>query len=157
MGEQSGRKPKGPDSLVRYIALVLLVLLSLLGQSVVFATEGTITSTVRINPLLVSVSSAPDTVSQGDEFTVTADIQNRGETRLLQAKATLNLPEGLTVVRRLAERHLGVIKPQATKTVDWLVSADESGTFVIQVSVSAKEQKTGTLLSDEGSITLKVK
>lgn len=135
--------------------LILFILSPLLGQSKVLAAEGVVTATVSVNPLSVSVS-APDSVFVDQHFKVEANIENYGSNKIKEALAIIQLPQGLTLKGK-CERTIGMIPPHKKKTVAWRVRATEVGTYVIQVSVSGRDEATDALLTAQGSTIVTVK
>lgn len=131
----------------------MLLLLSLVGQGKASASDSIITATVTVNPLLVSVS-APSTVLLDRPFTVKAIIENRGESRIEQAVATINLPDGLELAKPKAEQTLGVIPPHIRKTAVWPVRATKGSEYVISVSVSG--QYEGIAITEDSTASFAV-
>lgn len=145
----------GKSSLTVGKLLILLILFCLLGQSRAFADGGSVTATVRINPLVVTVS-VPSSVTVGEHFNVKVTIENHGESKIKRVVATIDLPDGLSLGKSKAEKIMGAIPPYKEKTVRWRVSAEKEGTYVILVSASGEDEPTGTLLTAEGSTTIEV-
>jgi len=133
--------------------LIVLLLLSLVGGGEAWASEGVITATVTVNPLSVSVL-APSTVSVGQTFDVEATVENRGGTRVERASATINLPEGLELVKHKAERTLGAIPPHKGKSITWQVRAIEVGEYVVSVSASGEYEEA--LITEDSSATITI-
>ena len=132
---------------------VLLLLGVLLGFLVIparaDAQSGVVTATVRPNPLKVTVS-APQNVSVGQWFTVSADVSNFGEEIITQTVATLNAPAELKVKNQ--RKNLGNLAAHGTKTVTWQVKASVSGNFIITAQASGK--LLGEPISSSDSTTI---
>jgi len=84
------------------------------GENRVLAAEGTVSATVRVNPLVLTVS-APQQVLIHQAFKVEARLRNQGETKITNLVVTIYVPPGLTVVTR-AERNIGTLPSQKEKT-----------------------------------------
>lgn len=119
---------------------ILLLLFLFGGVSSVLAQSGTVTATVRPNPLKVTVS-APPTVQVGQWFDVTADISNLGSDTVAKATATIFTPTNMSVKGQ--KKKVGDVSGGQTKTVTWRAKANSPDTFVIQVEV------TGDLLGEQ--------
>lgn len=128
--------------------LIMLLLLSLVGQGKALASDGIITATVTVNPLSVSVS-APSSVAVGQPFDVEATVENHGGAKIERAVASIDLPAGLQLITHKAERTLGVIPSHKRKTITWRVSAVKEGEYI--VSVSASGLYAGVTVSEDGT------
>lgn len=140
-------------------SLLVASLCFLLPRGVTADGEGSLPATVTVlpTPLVVTVS-APSSVCVGERFKVRATIENRADTKIKKAVATIGFDpdEGLTLVGRNAERTIGVIPPHKEKTARWSVKADQAGTYTIRVSASGKDELTGILLEAEGQTEVEV-
>ena len=95
--------------------------------------EGVVTATIKVNPLLVSLTVPGEAVLVGERFTVQARVENRGESRLRRVTATLHLPTALET-RGPATRSLGSIGPFASRSREWRLEAAEAGSYVLLVT-----------------------
>jgi len=111
-----------------------LLLFVAAGAGIVHAQSGTVTATVRPNPLEVSVS-APSPVAVGQWFDISADVSNLGSERIRQTVATLNTPSELQV-RGNNRKGLGNLGSGQTKIARWQARVNTSGNFVVQVEAS---------------------
>jgi len=151
--EQHVAKASKKSPLAVWTLVIMLLLFSLVGQGKASASDSIITATVTVNPLVVSVF-APSTVLVGRPFTVKASIENRGESKIEQAVATINLPDGLELAKPKAEQTLGVIPPHRRKTAVWPIRATEGSEYVISVSVSG--QYDGVAIIEESTAAFTV-
>ena len=117
--------------------------------------EGTIKSTVYINPLKISVS-APKSAKLGTIILVEAQIFNLGTGRIKDASATIYLPFGLKLVSKKETQKMGVLPPGSSKRVFWKVEAESLGNYIILVKAEGIDQRTDQLVSAEGTAVVEV-
>ncbi len=115
------------------LPLVFVFFFSITSRSL--AQEGTVSATVRPNPLEVIITSS-STAPVGEWFEVTAAVSNQGDIAVSKASATINLHSGIRV--RGLKKRLGDLAPGEKKAVTWLVRANKPGGYVIQVEASGK-------------------
>ncbi len=116
------------------LVLIILVLLFVMGQRVVLASQ-TINFSVRINPLVVKVS-APTEVDKGQVFAVEGRVSNRGIRTIKGVRAALELSDG-SVLK--AENELGDIQPGYTKTTSWQIKAENLGKLKLRIEAKGLE------------------
>ncbi len=110
--------------------------------------EGVVTATIKVNPLLVSLTVPGEPVAVGQRFTVQARGENRGEGRIRRVTATLQLPAGLEM-RGPATRSLGTLGPLRSRSTEWRLEAVQAGSFVLMVTASGVDASDGTPVSAE--------
>lgn len=124
-------------TLVLAISLLLFVAA---GFGSVHAQSGTVTATVRPNPLAVVVS-VPGTVVVGQWFDTSANITNLGNQTISGTSATIQVPQEVTV--RNPKKKIGNLAGGQTESVTWRAKANSPGSFVIQV------EATGNLAGEQ--------
>lgn len=127
-------------------------------QSQSLAQTASLVATVRINSLEVEVT-APSSVSLGERFKVEATVRNSGETKIKKTKVEIFPDSGLNL-KGNSERKMGVILAENSKTASWRLTAEETGSYFIQVEARGIEEESGGLVeaSDvSDSIIVKVK
>lgn len=141
----------------KYALMCLVALVSLATVMQVNADDtGTVTATIRVNPLDITVSATPLELAVGDSFRLNALVQNKGDTRLTNVRASSLFDTSGLRLRGSSGRNLGSIGPESTKLVRWRFKALESGNYILVVSVEALERETGTLLHAQGSVMVVV-
>ncbi|MBI2621162.1 MAG: hypothetical protein HYW63_00760 [Candidatus Levybacteria bacterium] len=130
------------------IASGFLLLATALGP--VHAQGGTVSATVRPNPLTVSVS-APDPVTVGQWFYIKAEVTNLGNQAITNTVVTINTPAGI-IVRGQKKIKIGDLTGSQTQTVTWLAKANSSGTFIIQVEATG--DLAGEQISSSDSLSI---
>lgn len=100
----------------------------------VHAQTGTVSATVRPNPLTVDIS-VPASVTVGQWFDVTADVANLGQETLTQTVVSLNTPGEIKVKNQ--RKKIGNLTAGTTQTLKWQAKANASGDFIIQVEATA--------------------
>lgn len=121
--------------------------------------SGIITAWVTINPLEVKVS-APSEVEIDKVFKVEAEIINKGEDKIENAKGEIFFPLEpselvLVLLKKEPVQKIGVIPGKKEKTISWSVKGEEIGNYFILVKVSGELQ--GKELSKESNtITVEI-
>lgn len=139
------------------VITISLLLFVAADTGVVHAQSGTVTATVRPNPLEVLVSP-PGSVVVGQWFDINADIVNLGNQTISGTTATIQTPTEVTI--KSPKKKIGNLAGGVTSTVTWRAKANSSGNFVIQVEASgnlAGEQISSSdsaLISAVGSLGL---
>ena len=124
------------------LVLLLAVYTSVQGQ------EGVVTATIKINPLLVSLTVPSEPVAVGEPFSVQATVENQGESRIRRPTADLELPAGLEV-RGPTIHRLGLLPPFGSRDTEWLLTAAEPGNFVLMVTASGIDASDGVTVTVE--------
>ncbi len=138
------------------IGVVAALALLLAAHTLVEGQEGVVTATIKVNPLLVSLTVPGEPVLIGEPFTVQANVENLGESRVRRVTATLQLPTGLEA-RGPAIHRLGSLRPFASRSTEWLLTAVEGGSFVLMVTASAIDSSDGiSVTSESGAKVLTV-
>ena len=136
------------------LALAVGLALLLAAQGLLAAEgQGSVTATVKVNPLVVSLT-APSGASAGDEFTVRATVGNLGGSRIRRVTATLQLPAGMLDVRGPDTHRLRPLEPFGRRSTEWQLTALESGDFVLMVTASGVDSSDRTLLTTESDAPL---
>ncbi len=130
------------------LPLVFVFFLSLVNHS--FAQQGSVSATVRPNPLEVEVF-APSGVTVGQWFEIKAEVSNLGMERISRAFTTLNTSPELNV-RGSEKKNLGSLPSGGTKTVKWRVKVDSSGNYITTVEAKGKLLGEEILASDSVKI-----
>ncbi len=107
--------------------LVLVLFLSFTGHS--FAQEGTVSATVRPNPLEVNLTF-PSAVPVGEWFEVTAEVSNKGDLGISKVSASLDVSSGISV--RGKKKRLGNLAAGEKKVVKWMIKVRRPGNYVAQ-------------------------
>ena len=136
------------------LALVIVVLLFVIGQKVVLASQ-TITFSVRINPLVVEIST-PTEVDKGQIFIVETRVSNRGTRAIRRVTAVLELPHGLVLLKKRAAKKLGNIRPGYGKTASWQVRAESLGKLKLKVESTGLEAISKESLSANDTMIITV-
>ena len=105
----------------------------------VSAQSATLTATVRVNPLEVEVI-APDTITVGEWFDISAEVSNLGTERVRRAYTILSTPPEISV-RGSGRKNLGNLPSGGVKTVKWKVKVGSSGNYL--TTVEAKGNLAG--------------
>lgn len=113
----------------------------------------TIRAWVTINPLSVDVST-PGEVEINKVFKITAEVINKGEEKVENAKREIFLPDELVLLRKDPVQKIGVISGKKEKKISWAVKGEEIGNYVISVKVSGELE--GKEVSAEDSTMVKV-
>ena len=105
---------------------------------------------VTINPLEVDVS-VPVEVGKDRIFRVTAEVTNKGEEKIENAKGEIALPEeeGLVLLKKNPVQKIGAIACKKSKRISWTVRGTKEGNYVI--TVLANGELKGDLISAEDS------
>ncbi len=111
--------------------------------------QGSVTATVKVNPLEVSLTIVPSTVSVGDQFTVQARVDNLGSSRIRRVTATLQVPGVLVDVRRPETKRLRPLEPFGDRFVEWQLTATGPGGFVLMVTASGVDSSDRIALTAE--------
>ncbi len=130
------------------LPLVFVFFLSFANHS--FAQEGTVSATVRPNPLEVIIT-ASSTAIVGDWFEIKAEVSNQGDITIDKVSTTVNLPSGISI--RGLKKRLGNIPPGDMKAVTWLVRAKNPGVYIIQVEAKGKLLGEEISASDSANIS----
>ncbi len=130
------------------VAAGLALLLGAQGLLAADGEEGVVRGTVKINPLVVSLTVPGEPVSVGERFTVQARVENRGESRIQRVTATLQLPSGLEM-RGPATRPLGTLQPLRSRSREWRLEAAQTGSFVLMVTADGIVASDGATVSAE--------
>jgi len=109
---------------------------------------------VTINPLEVDVS-VPAEVEINRVFKVMAEITNKGEEKIENAKGEIFLPGGLVLLKKNPVQKIGVIKGKKSKRISWTVRGIDPGNYAI--TISAVGELKGDLISAEDSTVVEVK
>ena len=128
------------------VAAALALLLA--ANTLVQGQEGVVTATIKINPLLVSLAVPSSPIAVGDDFTVLATVENQGESRIRRPTADLQLPAGLDV-RGPTIHRLGLLPPFSSRSTEWLLTAVQTGSFVLMVTASGIVASDGVTVSVE--------
>jgi ABC-type transport system substrate-binding protein len=96
----------------------------------------------------LTVGVTPDSVSEGENFGVSAIVTNTGIVPFTDVDVTVTLPTGTALATGTATVTLDRVAPGASQTVTWVVTGFEAGTYSISVAV-ASDQVTA---SGTGSI-----
>ena len=115
--------------------------------------SGPITALVTINPLEVDVS-APAEVETNRVFKVEAQVINKGEAKIQNAKGEIFLPPELVLLQKDPVKKIGIISGKKEKKISWGVKGEEIGTYII--SVSASGELRGDIVKVEGNTIVKV-
>ena len=116
--------------------------------------QGSVTATVKVNPLVVSLT-APSEASVGEEFTVQATVGNLGSSRIRRVTATIHLPPtDLLEVRGPDTHRLRPLGPFGSRSTEWQLTALQSGGFVLMVTASGVDASDRTLLTTESDAPL---
>lgn len=123
--------------------------------------EGVVTATIKVNPLLVSITVPSSPVAVGEPFTVQATVDNQGESRIQRPTADLWLPDGLEVrevfeVRGPTIHRLGSLRPFGSRDTEWRLTAVETGNFFLMVTASGIDASDGVTVSAESSAKMVV-
>lgn len=101
--------------------------------------QGEVTATVRVSPLVVSLTVPDEPVSRGERFRVWARVENRGQSRIWMTTVTLHLDTssepGLRVYGR-STRPLGVLQPGAGRSRGWWLRGEQEGSYVLMATAS---------------------
>lgn len=92
---------------------------------------------VTINPLSIDVS-APAEVEIDKVFKIKAEIENKGEEKIENAKGEIFLPSGLVLLKKDTVQRIGVISNKKVKKISWSVKGEEIGNYIISVKVSGE-------------------
>lgn len=133
----------------RLFALPILLVYLFVAASPTIAQTGTVSATVRPNPLKVEIT-VPANIIVGQWFEVSAEVSNLGSETVRSTKATINTPSGVKV--RGKRKGLGNLRPGETKIASWQVKVSDSGNFIIQVEATGK--LLGEDISASGSTTI---
>jgi len=120
------------------LPLVFVSFLSFAGYS--FAQEGTVSATVRPNPLEVKLTF-PSAVPVGEWLEVEAEVSNKGDLLITKASASLGVSSGVSV--RGKKRRLGDLAPGNIEVVKWMIKVRRPGNYIVQAEVK------GNLLGEE--------
>jgi len=131
------------------LPLVFVFFLSFVGYP--FAQEGTVSATVRPNPLEVKLTFL-SAIPVGEWFEVTAAVSNQGDIVVSKASATINLHSGMRV--RGLRKRLGNFASGEEKVVTWLVRAKNPGEYIIQVEAKGKLLGEEISASDSANISV---
>ena len=144
------RRPLKSGSVAVAIGVVAALALLLAANTLVASEgqEGVVTATIKVNPLLVSLTVPGEAVAVGERFTVQAHGENQGEGRIRRATATLHLPTGLEM-RGPATRSLGTLGPLGSRSTAWRLQAVEAGSFVLMVTASGTDASDGSSVTSE--------
>ncbi len=115
--------------------------------------SGIITALVTINPLEVNVS-APAEVNINKVFKVEAQVVNKGEEKVKNARGEIFLPLEIVLLQKDSVKKIGIIPGKKEKKVSWGVRGKEIGTYIISVSVSGELR--GDIVRVEGNTIVKV-
>ena len=135
------------------VAAALALLLA--AHTLVQGQEGVVTATIKVNPLLVSLTVPGEPVLVGEPFTVQATVENQGESRIRRVTATLHLPTGLPLLppelemRGPARRSLGALGPLRSRSTEWRLQAVQEGNFVLMVTASGIDASDGVTVTSE--------
>lgn len=110
--------------------------------------EGVVTATIKVNPLLVSLTVPSSPVLVGERFTVLATVENQGESRIRRPAADLELPDGLEV-RGPTIHRLRILPPLGSRDTEWLLTAVKTGNFVLMVTAEGIDASEGVPVSAE--------
>ncbi len=130
------------------IGVAAAVALLLAAQTLVEGQEGVVTATIKVNPLLVSLTVPSDPVAVGEPFTVQATVENQGESRIRRPTADLELPAGLEV-RGPTIHRLGMLPPFGSRDTEWLLTAVETGNFFLMVTAEGVDASDRVTVSAE--------
>ena len=115
---------------------------------------------VTINPLEVDVS-APAEAEINKVFKITAEVTNKGEEKIENAKGEIFssneivLSDELTLLKKNSVQKIGAIRGKKSKKVSWMVRGTKIGNYVI--TVTAVGELEGNLISAEDSVMIEVK
>ena len=115
--------------------------------------QGSVTATVKVNPLVVSLNISSGSVFVGEQFAVQATVVNLGGSRIRRVTATLHMPDGLEV-RGPTIHRLGSLRPFGSRDTEWRLTALQSGGFVLMVTASGVDASDRTLLTAESDASL---
>ena len=130
------------------IGVTAAIALLLFAYTLVEGQEGVVTATIKINPLLVSLTVSSEPVAVGEPFSVQATVENQGESRIRRPTADLELPAGLEV-RGPTIHRLGLLPPFGSRDTEWLLTAAEPGNFVLMVTASGIDASDGVTVTVE--------
>jgi len=116
-----------------------LLLFVFSGVESVYAQSGTVTATVRPNPLKVQIS-APSTYPVNKWFPVSADITNQGADPITKIIVTLNADPGIRI--KSSRKKIGTLGTHQTTNISWEAKATAVGNFIITA------EATGNLLGE---------
>jgi len=114
------------------LPLVFVFFLSFIGYS--FAQEGTVSATVRPNPLEVKIS-APTVVNVGQRFDINVDVSNLGTETVNDVVVVINKPQGLSVKGKKS-LDIGNLLPGETKPIIWEAKASKPLDYIVQVEAT---------------------
>ena len=112
---------------------------------------------VTINPLEVSVST-PTEAEINKVFKVTAEVTNKGEEKIENARGEIFLSEkleGVDFLKKNSVQKIGVIQGKKSKKVSWTARGTEVGNYVITTLVTGELK--GNLISAESSAIIEIK
>ena len=108
---------------------------------------GTVNATVRVFPMVLSLSEIPDEVEVGDRFKLTATIRNLSVENMRQVVATADFDAALVDLRGPVDKHYGAVTSRRSKSATWAFTAIAPGTLRITVTVSALDPDTGLAIT----------
>ena len=118
---------------MRLLALPIIALTALsLAVGPSFAQSGTVTATVRPNPLDVEVA-APSQVTVREWSDIEVIIKNKGSTPITKTSAKIHSSSGFSVKGR--SKKVGTLGPGETAKIMVLAKANHAGNYIIQVDV----------------------
>ena len=121
---------------MRYLSLTIILLTVFLLTAVPsFAQSSTLTATVRPNPLKVKIT-APNNVTVGEWFDISAEVTNLGSEVITKTTTTLNSPRELSV--RNKKKRVGDLTSGETISLKWQAKAKSVGNFIVTVEASGR-------------------
>jgi ABC-type transport system substrate-binding protein len=87
----------------------------------------------------LTVTVSPDSVSEGDNFGVSAVLANTGIVPFTDVDVTVTLPSGTSLAAGTATVTLPRIGPGDSQTVTWVVTGFEAGTYSVSVAVASDQ------------------
>lgn len=160
----------------RLIVVSIILMMLLLWSPAAGGAGALITCTVTIAepaPFTVEVTSSAsnNTVEEGQDFEVLAEIQkfglistegvgirSGGTVRIKQATARIDFDtSGLTLLKPKQVRNLGTIseKNAKNKSIWWILQGVKAGTYVVQVRISGVNE-AGNPVAQQGSVNITV-
>jgi len=115
----------------------------------------TIRAWITINPLEVNVS-APKEVEVDKVFKVEAELINKGEKKIEDAKGEIFFPSGLVLLKKDPVQKIGVIMGKKEKKIFWSLREEEPGYYFISVKASG-EIEGKELSKESNTITVEIK
>lgn len=141
----------------RLLGFLLLISLAPLPTTAEAADGGTVTATIRTNPLEISVSANPAETAVGDTFQIKASIRNSGDTSVDATAASISFDSSGLILDGSKDLNLNTLPPDETMTSRWDFHALEEGNYILVVEAEARDPQTHDLMVVQASVIVTVK